>query len=89
MYINNILFPYVRPELPDSLKKWKAFNVTYGAPDFNNNYVHIAGNQSDAAFDLVGYVRDDLHCPSKINSFSFFIYNRVVDFACGKIIVFP
>jgi hypothetical protein len=73
--------------LADRLEKRQRLDVTDGAADLHHADVGVAGPQLDAAFDLVGDVRDHLHGRAEVIAPALLGDHALVDPAGGEIAV--
>ncbi len=79
--------PHVHGELTDRLEERQRLDVTDGAPNLGDDDVDVArlGDQRHALLDLVGDVRNNLHCAPEVVPTTLAPDDRVVDPAGGHV----
>ncbi len=76
----------VEAELPDGLEEGQDLDVAHGATHLGDDDVHVVtGQPGDAALDLVGDVRDDLHGLAEVVAPALCRQHRRVDRARGGV----
>src|SRR5258708_35450650 len=78
---------HLEPHLADGFEEGKGFDVADRPANLDDHNVHAFRNLFDRCFDLVGYVRDDLHGFAEIVAAALFGEDGFVDAAGGPIIV--
>ena len=64
--VEDVVAAAVPAELADGLEEGQALDVADGAADLADQHVAALGGGEDAAFDLVGDVRDHLHGAAEV-----------------------
>ena len=76
--------PFFRRDLPDRFKERLALDVAHRATDLRDAHVGLAVVHGvDAAFDLVGDVRNDLHRAAEVAALPLAVEDAPVDLAGG------
>ena len=81
-----MIAPQLHAHLPDRLQEGLGFYVAHRAADLHQRQVRVAGPFLDAAFDLVGDVRDDLHGGPKVIAAPFLLDDILIDLAGGEVV---
>ena len=76
-------------ELADGLEKGQRLDVADGAADLDHADIRAVGSQLDAALDLIGDVRDDLHGGAEVIAAALLGDDALVDAPGGEIAVAP
>jgi len=66
MDVQRIFPPHIGAELTDRLQKGQPFDIADGAADLDDGHVHLAFKLEDGSLDLIGDMRDYLHCAAQI-----------------------
>jgi hypothetical protein len=76
-------------ELADGLEERQRLDVADGAADLDHADVRVAGAELDAALDLVGDVRDDLHRGAEVVAAALLGDHALVDAAGREVAAAP
>ena len=86
MHVADVVAAHVEAELPDGLEERQDLDVADRAADLGDDDVDVvAGQAGDAALDLVGDVRDDLHGLAQVVAAALGGQHRRVDRAGGGV----
>ena len=86
MYVHHVVVAELHAHLAYRLQERQRFDVAHGTADLHQGNVGIARAQQDAAFDLVGDVRNHLHRGAEIITAPFFADHIFVNPPGGKVI---
>ena len=87
MHIQRLAASQLHSELADRLKKRQRFDVTHGTTDLDHADVGVSRAQHDAALDLVGDVRNDLHRRTEVIATALFGDHTLIDPAGREVAV--
>ncbi len=89
MHVQHLVAPKFDAHLPDGLEKRQRFDVAHRAADLHHAYVRISRAHTDAVFDFIRDVRNDLHRRTQIIAAPLFCNHALVNSARRKIAVAP
>ena len=74
-------------DLADGFQERQGFDISHSTADFGDNDIRIVifADTEDTVFNFIGDMGDNLYGGSQILTFSFFIDDRLVDFACRHV----
>ena len=87
MHEDHVVATLLHAELTDRLEERQRLDVAHRAADFDHAHVGIACTQTDAVLDLIGDVRNDLHCRTEVIAATFLGDDALVDAAGRKVAV--
>jgi hypothetical protein len=87
VHVHAVVAAQLDAHLPDGLEEGQRFDVADGAADLDHAHVGVAGAQLDAALDLVGDVRDDLHGGAEVVATPLTRDDALVDAPGGEVAV--
>src|SRR3989338_8815691 len=82
------LMPQLDTHLANSLQKRQRLDITDSSANLNHGHVISIRAQLDTALDLIGNVRNHLHCCAQIIAMPFFLNYVFIDTPRRKIISF-
>ena len=71
MQVHRTVVSQIFSHLSDRFDKVRSFDITDRSSDFHNCQVVLVSIRSEAIFDLVGDMRNNLDCLTEVSSLSF------------------
>ncbi len=76
----------LQAHLPDGFQERQGLDIAHRAADLDDGHVRIAGSGANEMLDLVGDVRDDLHCATQVVAPALLANDTLVDLAGGEVV---